>query len=187
MSARERSSRELVLAFGAVALACICGPALGWRAWSSAQADLDAAASLHAQTVADARRLEGLSRRRAVFSDQPRPEPDLVARIGAQVTAVGLDPALVTRVNVSAPRPVGDGSLRRQTAGVTMSIASPGDLARWLAGWAEAEPAWTVASVRLDRAGGSRSAPPGYTAALTLESLHRAEGAQPAGPSEVPP
>ncbi|MBL0922086.1 MAG: hypothetical protein IBJ10_08145 [Phycisphaerales bacterium] len=169
----------------ALAAACICAPALGWRALSNARAELSAASTLHGETIANARKLDGLSRRRAVLSDQPRPEPDLVSRIGAQMSGAGLDPAQVSRVNVSAPQPVGDGALRRQTAGVTMSLATPGDLARWLSAWSVAEPAWTVVSVRLDRAG--RSSGPPYTAALTLESLHRSDAPAAANSAKVRP
>jgi len=168
-----------------VAAACLCAPALGWRAMSAARSELSAASAMYGQTISDARKLEGLSRRKAVLSDQPRPEPDLVARIGAQMSAAGLDPALVSRVNVSAPQPVGDGALRRQTASVTMSLASPGDLARWLAAWSDAEPAWTVASVRLDRAARTSALP--YTASLSLESLHRADPPAAAKSAEVRP
>lgn len=178
MSGRTLRKRERALLMTAVAAACLSAPALGWRALSAARAELTAASTVHGQTIADARKLEGLSRRRAVLSDQPRPEPDLVARIGAQMSGAGLDPAQVSRVNVSAPQPVGDGALRRQTASVTMSLANPGDLARWLSAWSAAEPAWTVASVRLDRAARSSGLP--YTAALSLESLHRADAPRPA-------
>lgn len=178
MRGRKLRNRERALLMAALAAACLCAPALGWRALSSAHAELSAASAVHAETIANARKLEGLSRRKAVLSDQPRPEPDLVARIGAQMSGAGLDPAQVSRVNVSAPQPVGDGALRRQTASVTMSLATPGDLARWLSAWSAAEPAWTVASVRLDRA--SRGSGLSYAASLTLESLHRADAPRPA-------
>lgn len=178
MRSRPPTPREKALLIGTVATACICAPALGWRVLSQARAELSAASGMHAETVSNARKLEGLSRRKAVLSDQPRPEPDLVARIGAQMSGVGLDPAQVSRVNVSAPQPVGEGALRRQTANLTMSLSAPGDLARWLAAWSAAEPAWTVTSVRLDRT--ARGSGPPYTASLSLESLHRADAPRPA-------
>jgi len=185
MSDRTLGTRERALITAALVAACLCAPALGWRAMSAARAELSAASATYSQTIANARKLEGLAQRKAVLSDQPRPEPDLVARIGAQMRGAGLDPAQVSRVNVSAPQPVGDGALRRQTASVTMSLASPGDLVRWLSAWSIAEPAWTVVSVRLDRAG--RASGPPYTAALTLESLHRADAPAASSPAEVQP
>ncbi len=183
MSRRANKVRERALVIAALAAACATGPALGRRALSASRADLATASAAYGQVIADARRLEALSRRREVLSDQPRPEPDLVARIGAQMTASGLDPGQVSRVSVTAPQPIGDGALRRQTASLTIAVAAPGDLARWLSSWSAAEPAWTVVGLRLERAGRAATTP--FTATISLESLHRAAPPASANTSEV--
>lgn len=162
--------RERRLFLAVVMVMVLCGPIVGWRALAAARWELARSAALHVETLVAGRRFDTLSRQRPIYADQPRPEPDLVARITSRMTEAGLGADQVGRVSASSPQPVADGALRRQTASITLTVASPADLARFLTAWSDAEPAWTVASVRLDRSG--RAAEGGYTANVTLESLH---------------
>lgn len=183
------SERRLTLLVGAVAV--LCGLLLCWRARENALGELALARADHKAVVSQARRLIALSGERAVAADRPRAQPDLVARLHACLRNAGVDPARLTQVSASEPRPAsGSGiapgssstnssaqgrsaavTLMRQETGITIDQVRPADLVRFLAGWREAEPLWIVRVVSLQRSPGAPEREDRYTALLTLETL----------------
>lgn len=187
----------------AVALTAVvaCGAALwlSYREMAGAREGFRAAAASHAATIMQVRALEQLRARRELVEDRPRPQPDLVARLEAQLHSAGIDAGSLTQVSSLEPQPVRVGSTaagqadspyRRQSTTITLERVRPVDLARFLAGWTEAEPLWVVRSIRLqhDLRRTQPGAGPGrvteedlFTIHLTLENIHLAPGPDTAG------
>ncbi len=170
LTTRERSALALVLL-----AAMAASLSLSWRALHRARSEAADAASRHAAVIASVRRLEALRAQRSVVDDRPRPEPDLVARLQAQLHAVGLDPLALARISMQAPRPpAADSPYRTQAASITIERISPPDLARFLVAWRDAEPLWLARAIRLEHAPSKDASADAerFTAHLTLESAH---------------
>lgn len=173
-----RDTRALVLV-AVTALGCVVF--WSWSQWRAARSEAARAADRHAAALQQARRLVDLRSGRAAVDDRPRPQPDLVARLHAQMQSVGMAPQALSNVSSTAAQPIASTPYRRQTTTFTIDGAAPADVARLLAAWREAEPLWVVRSVRLQHAPQGQRKEPGrggeqerYSATIVLENIHLA-------------
>lgn len=165
----------------------VCAFALSRRASVSAARDAGAARADHAAMLAEARRALDLASQRPIIADRPRPEPDLVARVGSALAEAGISPDKLARLTLSEPRAVAASAggnsrgaptgLKSQSATLAVESVTAGDAARALTRFREAEPLWTVKSIRLDHVGKDGDL---YDVTAVIESVHLAPGTVPA-------
>ncbi len=195
-------TRRTTLSGRALAAVCLtvaaCALALSARSRSAAAAALADAESSHALVAEQADSLVRLRAEKATVGDRPRAQADVVARLQACMHAAGVNPSSLTRVTASQAQPVsapagGTGTsaapfYMRQTLSFTIENAGPAEVARFAAGWRDAEPLWSLRSISLQHAA-APAAPPApappqgaapaqndrYTATLTIENVFLAQ------------
>jgi len=152
---------------GALAIICISS----WL-WCHAQSQRleDRLASVR-EVAGNAEQVMSLRGREQRASLGERPKQDLIARVNATLTAVGIPRNVVSGVTTeadgSAPlpasRPSGGVSLPGEVRGQAMRVAfkgiQPGQLGAFLERWRETQALWTPTSIEISRSSAKSPAP----------------------------
>ena len=171
MNTNARNLRAILIVAVAVVL---CALVLAHQRLNSSRDDLSAARHAHHETLTRAGQVLQLREQTEFVADRPRPEPDLVARLGSHLARVGARASAFTGVSMRSAAIRGEEGLVRQTAEVRLSTLEAGRLARFLESWKANEPLWTVAAVRMQHNGRNSTAATAesFDVRLTLESVH---------------
>lgn len=184
-----RPGLALVLLGAVLALLLV----LQGRALAGASERRARAESLLASTLELVREKALLEARREEVSAGRRPDQDVIARVNATLSSVGLDPGVFRgqQPEADAKLPKGSGGsdleFRRQSVRLSLASLSPSQIGRFLAEWRARHAMWTPVRIDLSRRQGERNDAPGrYDATIVVAAVYL-ESPTESSPPAAPP
>ncbi len=176
-------SRLLLLLFVTVMLLCVVSVMRSALRLSDAHMHADARQSALHDTAALAAEITALRDQEQRVERQSRPEQDVIARVNAVLSKIGLpqssfsglspetDVAVQSRSSTSGSEP----RLRRQTVRLNLSDLDLAELGQFLAAWRETNPMWTTTRIDLNHKTGRNVSGNRYDVTILLSALYLSE------------
>ena len=162
------------------AAACLATLVVVRTSWTSGQTEVEAARHRLVRVTQDAQRVLELRSTQATLAAGRRPDADVISRIHAALSRVGIPTRVLSDVGqVSDVALPGEPPRRAQSVRFTLNPIAPPRLGEFLSAWRSAESTWAVTQVELstDARPGDESA--AYLATLTISAVYVLQDRQP--------